>query len=58
MDSTVSSVERSAFAARFRRYSFRKETKLCPVILRNQRIKWLGLHEQTDAASATNKGSL
>ena len=48
---------RSASAAAFRRYSFKKATKLCPVICRNQRIKWLALKEQTPAASATRSTS-
>jgi len=41
----------------FSRYSFRKATKLCPVICRNQRMKWLELKEQTPAASATRSPS-
>ena len=57
MVSTVSSVVCSTSAAVFSRYSFRKEIKLCPVICRNQRIKWLALKEQTPAASATRSGS-
>ena len=41
---TVSSVACSASAAALSRYSFRKATKLCPVICRNHRIKWLSAH--------------
>ena len=54
---TVSSVVCSASAAAFSRYSFRKAIKLCPVICRNQRMKWLALKEQTPAASATRSAS-
>ncbi len=53
----VSSVVCSASAAAFRRYSFRKAMKLCPVICRNHRMKWLALKEQTPAASATRSAS-
>ena len=53
MDNTVSSVVRSASAAAFNRYSLRKAVNLCPVIFLNHRIKWLELHWQMLAASAT-----